>query len=253
MIPKIIHYCWLSDDEIPDSLKKCMESWHRMLPDYEFILWNRARFDIASVPWVNEAFNLKKYAFAADYIRLYAIYTYGGIYLDMDVEVVKSFNSLLSRPYILGYEKKNGIEAGVFGGEKGASWLKDCLDYYKGRHFIDKDGNMDTLPLPRIMFKSLSSKINRMTIFPNEYLTAKSYYTGEITITPNTYSIHHFAGSWLSPIETIAYEIRKKIPLLPETMKGHIAKFLSIAKIKGLSIATIEELKWAKRKLANFL
>ncbi|MDE6860121.1 MAG: glycosyl transferase [Duncaniella sp.] len=251
MIPKIIHYCWLSDDEIPETLKKCMESWHRILPDYEFILWDRNRFDITSVPWVNEAYSHRKYAFAADYIRLYAIYTHGGIYLDMDVEIIQSFDSLLSRPYILGYEKKNGIEAGIFGGEKGASWIKDCLDYYTDRHFINSNGDMDTLPLPRIMYKTLYPQISEMTIFPNEYLTAKSYYTGEITITPNTYSIHHFAGSWLSPIETTAYEIRKKIPFLPEKMKGHISKFLATTKIKGFSIAVIEELKWIRRKLSS--
>lgn len=249
MIPKIIHYCWLSGDEIPDTLKKCMESWRKYLPDYTFMLWDRSRFDIESVPWVKEAFEVKKYAFAADYIRLYAVYNYGGIYMDMDVEVLKSLNPMLTRPYILGYEKQNGIEAGIFGGEKGGEWLKKCLDYYDGRHFIDKNGEMDTLPLPRIMYKCLSDDIKTMTIFPNEYLTAKSYYTGEITVTENTYSIHHFAGSWHSPLEDEAYKMRKYFSFLPESAKGHLAKLMAIIKLNGFKAAVVDEYKWINKKI----
>ena len=130
MIPKLIHYCWLSGDPIPENLQKCMNSWKKYLPDYEFILWDRNRFDINSTLWTKQAFEAKKYAFAADYIRLYAVYTYGGIYMDMDVEVLKSFNALLSSPYILGLETDNGIEAGIFGAEKQTPFLKDCLNYY---------------------------------------------------------------------------------------------------------------------------
>lgn len=251
MIPKIIHYCWLSGDEIPSNLKKCMTSWSKVLPDYEFKLWDKEQFNIDSVDWVKEAFNAKKYAFAADYIRLYAIYNYGGIYLDMDIEVIKSFNPLLSRQYILGYEKKNGIEAGVFGAEKGAKWIEKCLNYYKNRHFINGYGMMDTLPLPKIMYQCLIDVLPKMTIFPNEYLTAKSYYTGKITITPNTYSIHHFAGSWLSPIEISAYEIRKKLSFLPQILRGHISKVLATIKINGFFNALREERRWLINKISK--
>lgn len=198
MIPKIIHYCWLSGDPIPANLQKCMNSWKRFLPDYEFMLWDLKRFNIEDSIWVKQAFEAKKYAFAADYIRLYAVYTYGGIYMDMDVEVVKSFDSLLHREYILGYETETGIEAGVFGAPKGADWIKCCLQYYCGRTFLTEDAKCDIKPLPQIMFTVLKGSYLNKSIFPfpNEYLTAKSYLTGAITITDNTYSIHHFAGSW---------------------------------------------------------
>ena len=96
MIPKIIHYCWLSDDPVPETLQGYMKSWKEKLPDYEFILWNFNRFDKSSSIWVSQAFDNKKYAFAADYIRLYAVYNYGGIYMDMDIEVLKSFDDLLN-------------------------------------------------------------------------------------------------------------------------------------------------------------
>lgn len=198
MIPKIIHYCWLSGDEIPEKLQKCMKSWKEKLPDYEFMLWDKNRFDINSIQWTKQAYEAKKYAFAADYIRLYAVYTYGGIYMDMDVEVLKPFNNLLEGKYILGYEGKEGIEAGIFGAEKNADWVKSCLDYYNGKSFITKNGAYDIRPLPSIMYEIISKGYKDLNLLPFDFLTAKSYKTGEITVTENTVTIHHFAGSWVS-------------------------------------------------------
>jgi len=116
MIPKIIHYCWLSDDPVPEKLQNFMKSWKKYLPDYEFMKWDFKRFPKDKCAWVSEAFDNKKYAFAADYIRIYALYNYGGIYLDMDVEVLKSFDDLLSLPYFLCYEEDGqGPEVAAFG------------------------------------------------------------------------------------------------------------------------------------------
>ena len=109
MIPKIIHYCWLSNDPVPMQLQQYMQTWREKLPGYEFLLWNFDRFDIRRSTWVKEAFEAKKYAFAADYIRLYAVYRYGGIYMDMDVEVVRGFDELLDAPLMLGKETDQGI------------------------------------------------------------------------------------------------------------------------------------------------
>ena len=129
MIPKIIHYCWLSNDPYPEDLKRCMATWKEKLPDYEFMLWNFDRFDKSSSLWVQQAFDNKKYAFAADYIRLFAVYNYGGIYMDMDIEVLKSFNDLLGSDLIFAYEneEKTGIEAGCFGAQKGNPVIKNVL------------------------------------------------------------------------------------------------------------------------------
>lgn len=211
MIPKIIHYCWLSGDPIPENLKKCMESWKKFLPDYEFMLWDRNRFDINSTLWTKQAFEAKKYAFAADYIRLYAVYNYGGIYMDMDIEVLKSFNDLLSREFIVGYEKEEAIEAGIFGAEKGAAWVKQCLSYYDDRAFVKDDNTLDTKPLPGIMYSMLPDSFDKSKILSYDYLTAKSYKTGVIKVTKNTYSIHHFAGSWVSRNEKIKKYLYNKI------------------------------------------
>ena len=201
MIPKIIHYCWLSNDPIPKDLKKYMKSWKEKLYDYEFILWDLNRFDLNRSLWVKQAFEAKKYAFAADYIRLYAVYNYGGIYMDMDVEVIKSFNDLLRNDYRLGYEAAKGLEAGVFGAPKKAPWVKEVLEYYTSKEFALPNGLYNDTPLPIIMDEVLNADYitnKKIVPLPTDFLTAKSYKTGKITITPNTYTIHHFAGSWKS-------------------------------------------------------
>ncbi len=230
MIPKIIHYCWLSEDKFPENIQKCIDSWKENLPDYEFILWDTKKFNLEDSIWVKEAFQSKKYAFAADYIRLYAVYNYGGIYMDTDVEVVKSFNELLHLPYFVGSEGKEIIEAGVFGAEKGVWWLKPCLEYYNGRKFIKEDGSFDTLTLPRIMMKQIGidnsikemlpsiimnsdyPKINNeVFMFPPDFFCAKNHGTGIIEKTENTFSIHHFAMSWMPKKVAFLPNIKRKM------------------------------------------
>ena len=202
MIPKIIHYCWLSNDPMPEESISYIDSWHRLLPDYQFILWNRDNFDIESVPWVKEAFEQKKYAFAADYIRLFAIYNYGGFYLDTDIELKKAFNSLLDKHLVIGYEnsRRNGVEAGCFGAEKKNLFIGNCLSYYKNRHFINNEGFLETRTLPSIMNSYITPEI-KGHIFSYDFFTAKNQETGVIEESSNTYAIHHFAGSWLSDFE----------------------------------------------------
>lgn len=215
MIPKIIHYCWLSGDPIPSELQKCMDSWPKVLPDYELKLWNFDIFDKNSSDWVREAYDAQKYAFAADYIRLYALYNYGGIYLDMDVEVIKSFNTFLNQREIICFEDSGYPEMATIACEKKCQWLEPCLKYYEKRHFRKNDGTFDTRPLPVIvrnvlcdngyMLKriespsqyKLSSNLKEINVFPNDFFSPKSYSTGKMKITSNTVSIHHFAGTWV--------------------------------------------------------
>jgi mannosyltransferase OCH1-like enzyme len=173
-----------------------MSSWKDKLKGYEFVLWNFEHFDINSSIWVKQAFEMKQYAFAADYIRLYAVYNYGGIYLDMDVEVIKPFDDLLDSDIMLAVEEDDfgGIESGCFGAEKGHPYIKKCLDYYKNRKF-------KRLFLIPFLMKSIKDKYfnkSDYNIHPSDYFTAKSYKTGLINKTENTYAIHHYAGSWIS-------------------------------------------------------
>ena len=217
MIPKIIHCCWLSSNPIPETLQAYMASWKKFLPDYELILWNFERFPKSQSKWVSDAFDKKKYAFAADYIRIYALYNYGGIYLDMDVEVLKSFDEFLSLPTMLGHEnntKLMSLEVAVFGVEKHSAWIKDCLDHYNQREFVNTDGSFNDQPLPGVIKKILETKgytfkdvdnlidaqnamEREIPIFHSDFFSPKDHVTGKYKVTPNTHSIHHFAGSWL--------------------------------------------------------
>lgn len=215
MIPKIIHYCWLSNDPVPAELKGYMATWKKHLPDYEFIKWDFNRFDIDSSIWVKEAFANKKYAFAADYIRMYALFTMGGIYLDMDVEILRPFDDLLHLDYFLCYENSetNVPEVAAFGASKECAWVKKILEHYKEQHFVKSDGTLENTPLPKVAknilvnngyhFIDIQSpsyyntlKNPQIGILPCYYFSPKSYATGDINISKNTYTIHHFSGSW---------------------------------------------------------
>ena len=207
MIPRIIHYCWFGRGPMPELALKCIESWHRFMPDYEYKLWNEDNFNITSVPYVKEAYESRKYAFVTDYVRLYALYTEGGVYMDTDVEVLKPYDDLLSLPGFTGYEGSKYLPpvTGTMASEAGNEWVKEQLDSYTDAHFIMPDGSLDmttnTTRISNIMkrggFVSKGEKqvYKDMHIFPVEYFCPRQT-TGEELFTENTYCDHHFMGSW---------------------------------------------------------
>ena len=156
-IPKKIHWCWLSGEPLPDHLQKCVKSWKKIMPDYEFILWDQNRFDIHSVKFVEDACKFRKWAPAADYIRMYALFTEGGVYLDSDVMVFRRFDEFLNHsafsaveyypqgiPLRTEEDKYGGysIQAAVIGAEKGNRWIKMVMDYYQQTEFKMDHGKM---------------------------------------------------------------------------------------------------------------
>jgi len=185
MIPKIIHWCWLSGDPLPPKIKTCVESWSKVLPDYEIKCWTIKEFDVNSVQYVRDAYIQKKWAFCADYIRAYALYMFGGIYLDSDVLVLKPFDSILNYNFVSAIEyipdnvalfdietkcldvNKNrkdgvpyvqgiGIQAAIMGAQKGHPYMKDCLDYYSNLEFrIGKGYDNMAIVAPNIYARCL--------------------------------------------------------------------------------------------------
>ena len=210
MIPKIIHYCWLSGDPYPELISKCIQSWNVHLSDYQFILWDKEKADSINSEWLKQAIESKKYAFAADFIRIYALFNYGGIYLDADVEVVASLNPFLNHDFFIGFEFNNDLEPAIFGAVQEHPLLNDLLNYYHNRPFIRKDGSQDIRPLPTI-FNEIASlqysyKANgkfqiieneNIAIYPCEYFSPKNYYFKKIKKTTKTVAIHHFDSSWV--------------------------------------------------------
>ena len=192
---------------MPDLAIKCIESWHRFMPDYEYKLWNEDNFDLNSNQYVCEAYEAKKYAFVTDYVRLYALYTEGGIYMDTDVEVLKSYDDLLYLSGFTGYEGSKHLPpvTGTMASEAGNLWVKEQLSAYNDIHFVMPDGSLDlknnTTRISEIMRREGFVQNGRkqvykdMHIFPVEYFCPRQT-TGEYLISENTYCDHHFMASW---------------------------------------------------------
>ena len=112
-IPKVIHYVWMGKGTKSEFMLRCIDSWKKYLPDYEIVEWNEERFDVRSNPYTEEAYNCKKWAFVSDYVRLYALYTEGGVYMDTDVEVIKPLDRFLEHPAFSGFESRTDIPTGI--------------------------------------------------------------------------------------------------------------------------------------------
>lgn len=228
MIPKIIHYCWLSDEPIPQKLQSYIDGWRKIMPDYKFKCWNKQVFDIHSVKWVEQAYENKKWAFAADYIRAYALYTEGGFYLDSDVLLNKRLDKFLGCGFVSSIEynpscrdiirhgiDKNanrkderhylsglGIQAAIIGGEPKNPFLKDLMDYYNERKFIKDDGSFDMLPAP-VIYMLLLEKYGIKYIDKTQTLkdSIKIFNSGVFssiaTCKFTSTAIHMEAGSWV--------------------------------------------------------
>lgn len=209
-IPKTIHYCWFGGYEKPDIVKKCIASWKVNLSEYETIEWNENNFDIKCNPYVREAYESEKFAFVSDYVRVYALYHFGGVYLDTDVEVFKSFDALLHHDSFWGFEQEDYIATSTIGAAKGNKLIKQFLDSYTEKSFIKEDGSYDDLTNVAMVTEILINiglkkngqyqEINDIGVFyPQTYFSPYDYINCRKFITENTYAMHHFYKSWLSP------------------------------------------------------
>ena len=194
---------------MPRLAKKCIRSWKKYLPDYQIKEWNEDNFDLSKYPYAKEAYEMRKFAFVTDVVRLYTLYHEGGIYMDTDVEVLKSLDPYLHHVAFSGFENATQVPTGIMASEKGGQWAKENLAYYEGKHFVDENGQMNTttnvLTITEYMLKQGLVQNNTyqdfpglITIYPNDYFCPKSYEDGKVYRTKNTVTIHHFCGSWKS-------------------------------------------------------
>lgn len=206
MIPKIIHYCWFGKNPLPEDTKHYISTWRQYCPDYEIIEWNESNFDINSNQYTKEAYENKKWAFVTDYVRLFALYNYGGIYMDTDVEVIKPLDKFLTEKAFSGFELPDRVPTGLMASEKLHPFIKELLDEYSNKCFITKRGRLDLTTNVELITFSAQKKglklnnqtqtIANFTFYSTEYFCPKNNRTLEIEITPNTYTIHHFKGTW---------------------------------------------------------
>jgi mannosyltransferase OCH1-like enzyme len=207
MIPKIIHYCWFGRGEMPELAQKCMASWHKYMPEYEYKLWNEDDFDVNYIPYTKEAYEAKKYAFVSDYVRLLALEKEGGIYLDTDVEVFKAFDNLLNYKAFAGFEGSKFVPMGtcVMASEAHGEWVSEMLEVYQDRRFLKSDGTCNVTTnvqlLTSIMRQNgfvqngVEQDYKDLHVFPVDYFCPRQT-TGEYIRTENTYCDHLGLGSW---------------------------------------------------------
>ena len=205
MIPKKIHYCWFGRGSMPPTALKCIESWHRYMPDYEYVLWNEDNFDVNAFSYTKEAYDSGKYAFVSDVARLMALKEFGGIYFDVDFEVFKPFDDLLSFKAFAGFEgsKHNPVMMGVIASEPDGEWVNEQLQAYKDRHFLI-DGKMDLTTNVSFISGRMQKEgfipngkeqdYKDLHIFPVEYFCPR-LTTGEYRRTASTYCEHKGGNS----------------------------------------------------------
>lgn len=209
MIPKIIHYCWFGDKEIPKALQGYIHGWENICPDWEIRLWNEYNFDVNGNSFTKSAYEQKKYAYVSDYVRVWALYNFGGVYLDTDVELKLSLDEFLNYQAFSCFELPMVcFTSAVWGSIKNHSLNKILLDYYKDRIYFNTEppntANISNILVSEFKIDSTANNIqignngeNTIHIFPSNYFCLDL---------PINYATHHFDGSWLDKKETISYK-----------------------------------------------
>lgn len=208
MIPKIIHYCWFGRNPKPKLAEKCIKSWKKYCKDYEIIEWNEDNFNISEAPlYVRQAYEEKKWAFVTDYVRLYAMVNYGGVYMDTDVEVVKPLDEYLVHEAFSGFESEVNIPTGIMASEKKFPLFNELLHYYDNIQFVKEDGSLDLTTNVEIITNICKAKgfepngkfqiVEGFALYPKEVFCPGGACSLKVKPTPETVTIHWYAGSWL--------------------------------------------------------
>lgn len=240
MIPKKIHYCWFGGNPLPELALKCIESWKKNCPDYEIVQWDESNYQTNNC-YAKEALALKKWAFYSDYARLDIIYNHGGIYLDTDVQILRSLDELLQHESFFGLETTGFVATGLgFGAEKGNPVVKAMLDEYEGIHFVLPDGSYDTLPCPEkntnplrkmgLMCDSIEiQRFPKCTVFPPEYFCPLDYRTNILKTTQKTFSIHLYNSSWVPMDDMRMHRLQQiLVRYLGETIGIPFSRFMTL-------------------------
>lgn len=205
-IPKKIHYCWFGNSEIPKQFCDNIETWKKYCPDYEIVLWNEDNYDVSKNKYMRQAYEAQKWGFVPDYARLDIVNTYGGIYLDTDVELLRPIDELLQYEMFCGFENDKYVAFGLgFGAVKNHEILQKMMDEYDRTEFIKGNGELNLIASPIYQTKVLenyglirngNSQVHeKFTVFSSEYFAPiNAYGIGQPTL--NSYSIHQYAATW---------------------------------------------------------
>lgn len=231
MIPKIIHYCWFGGNPLPQMALKCIASWKKYLPDYDIKEWNEDNFDVDAIPYTSQAYKAKKYAFVSDYARFWILYHFGGLYFDVDVEIVRSMDDIITRGPFMGCENESGNGATLLGVapglglgvNPGLGLYKELLSKYESATFelaglSEKQITIVQITTELLVEKGLKDtneiqEVCGVLIYPKDYFCPIDYLSGECEFTNNTRSIHHYAATWVGNKQRIFLFVSRHIGL----------------------------------------
>lgn len=207
MIPKRIHYIWFGGKPLTPLAERCVASWREFCPDYEIICWDESNFDGGGNRYFQEAIAARKWAFASDYVRLCALIREGGIYMDTDVELIRSLDDgILCNSAVFGFESVDRVSTAFMASEPGNELLVEMKGLYEGARFRKDDGSYDQTTnvsrLTEVMTRNGFSLDGEMQsrrgvlLCPASWFSPKDWYTGKLCVDEGTYAIHHFDGSW---------------------------------------------------------
>ncbi|QIL40678.1 glycosyl transferase [Pedobacter sp. HDW13] len=207
MIPKTIHYCWFGKNDLDVLSKACISTWEKYLPDYKIIRWDESNFDVNHNPYLFAAYQQKKWAFVSDYVRAYALYHHGGIYLDTDVEIRRSLDDFLSHRAFSGFEITGFPFTAVWGAEKNHNWPGLVLSYYDKQQAFTLTTN--TKIVSEILEEHYRVKRNEDRLQELEegiYIYPSSAFCIDL---PMNYACHHFNGSWEEKNEVLYKDLMR--------------------------------------------
>ena len=215
MIPKKIHYIWLGGNPLPDMVLKCMESWKKFCPDYEIIRWDESNLNLDINRYCREAYDAKKYAFASDVLRYFIIKEHGGIYLDVDVELIKPIDDLLQNKAFMGFEMSDDLVVApglIIGAEKNNKIIKEMFEKYEKDTFVKENGkiNYETVCVKTtnhlvekygLKIENKTQDLGEIKIYSSEYFCPLNFITKKYEyLTEKTYSKHLYLASWVSKL-----------------------------------------------------
>lgn len=205
MIPKKIHYCWFGPNPMSEMELKCLESWKKFLPDYEIIKWSDDILPKLDNPYLKQAWEAKKWAFVSDYVRLYALLTEGGIYMDTDEEVRKPLDEFMEHDFFIGSQRSGScrnISPALIGTVPNSEIVKNLISAYDNEPFIKEDGSYNMTTNPVFFARVMKEKYglddvfvtkDRLKITDNAYIYPYYYFA---TDNKDAYAVHHYAGNW---------------------------------------------------------
>ncbi len=232
LIPKVIHYCWFGECQLPDNLQKCIDSWRTHCPDYEIVRWDESNYDIQKYTYTKQAYETKKWGFIPDIARLEILYKYGGFYLDTDVELLKSLDEMCYQPGFCAREEWGHVNFGGGSGCcKGLEIIGELLDFRKDIPFVLPDGRLnleasgyfETRPLmdKGLAIENRTQRVEGLTVYSSEFFHPYNYISGMENVTANTISIHYFSGSWLGEDgKKYRMETKEKFQAVVESLKN---------------------------------